>query len=178
MPSSATDDTKKNTPLACHHLTNSTRLPSRHTSPNNEKIKKPKLTNTGLSRINQIFICICFHLPWICLLRPLSVPRTLPHPLQIRFQRWHTPRGEKPGEQLGFRGETQEGGPVTATTDCQSWAFPQHLFSNSIWYRSTKSKLTVLKNRLLSVSFSNFSRNTKSCSVTMVEMAISLPICI
>lgn len=30
------------------------------------------------------------HLPLICLLRPLSVPRTLPHPLQIRFQTTHT----------------------------------------------------------------------------------------
>lgn len=82
-----------------HQVSESEQFPTR-------KIKKPKLTNTGLSRIIHIFICMYLHLPSICLLRPLSVPRTLPHPLQIRFQRRHTPRGEKPREQWGFRAET------------------------------------------------------------------------
>ena len=120
---------------ALHQLSESEQIPTM-------KIKKPKLTNTGLSRIIHIFfICMYLHLPSICLLRPLSVPRTLPHPLQIRFQRRHTPRGEKPRKQLGFRAETQAGRPVTVSSDCQSWAFPQHLSSGTIWYRSTKSKL-------------------------------------
>lgn len=70
------------------------------------KIKKPKLTNTSLPWIIHIFIWMYLHLPSICLLRPISDPRTLPHPLQIRFQRRHTPGGEKPREQWGFRTET------------------------------------------------------------------------
>lgn len=78
-----------NTPLACHHLKTLHQASEQFPT---IKIKKRKLTNTGLSRIIHIFICMYLHLPSICLLRPLSVPRTLPHPLQIRFQRRHTPR--------------------------------------------------------------------------------------
>lgn len=121
------------------------------------------------------------HLPSICLLRPLSVPRTLPHPLQIRFQRRHTPRGEKPREQWGFRADTQVGWPVTASSDCHSVAFPQHLRSSTIWYRSTKSKLVSLLGGKsvtpLSTSLLEFSRSTRSnrLRTTTVEMAMGPP---
>lgn len=75
------------------------------------------------------------NLPLIFLLRPLSVPRTLPHPLQIRFQTTHT-KGEKPREQFGFRADTQPGGDSELGLLVRSLsAAPQY------WYRSTRSKL-------------------------------------
>lgn len=77
------------------------------------------------------------HLPLTCLPRPLSVPRTLPHPLQIRSQTTHT-KGEKPRKQLGFRAETN--GTVTLSSSVSPEPSPapqQHKF----WYRSTRSKL-------------------------------------
>lgn len=85
------------------------------------------------------------HLPSICLLRPLSVPRTLPHPLQIRFQTTHT-RGEKPRKQWGFRADKRL---VTVSSACYSRASPP---APQFWYRSTKDKLLLILKWLLSLS--------------------------
>lgn len=86
------------------------------------------------------------HLPLIFLLRPLSVPRTLPHPLQIRFQRRHTPRGEKPRDNWGLeqKQDGRPGCPWAQTADRE----PSHSTTN--WYRSTKGKLVFMKKRLAS----------------------------
>lgn len=127
------------------------------------------------------FICMYLHLPSICLLRPLSVPRTLPHPLQIRFQRRHTPRGEKPREQWGFRAETSRVAgdselrlPVLSLPPAPQ---QQHnmvqVYKKQAWVFYEKKK-----NRLLSMSLLEFSRSTKSnrLRTTTVEMTTSLPI--
>lgn len=83
----------------------------------------------------QTQVCL-LHLPLICLLHPLSVPRTLPHPLQIRFQTTHT-KGEKPREQWGFRADTQAVGDRELGLLLQS--LPRSTSIAQFWYRSTKS---------------------------------------
>lgn len=108
------------------------------------------------------------HLPLIFLLRPLSVPRTLPHPLQIRFQRRHTPRGEKPRDNWGLEQKQvgRPGCPWAQTADRE----PSHSTTN--WYRSTKGKLVFMKKDwLLRLSLLNvsWSRENDGLRTTTVE---------
>lgn len=135
-----TDDTTQNTPPA-RYLKNSTGFLFLNNSQHYNYRNQGWQTHVCLGLI-MYFDCMYLHLPLICLLRPLSVPRTLPHPLQIRFQRRHTPRGEKPREQWGFREETRRDADDTALWLLESWAVPQHL-SSTIWYRSTKTSLDL-----------------------------------
>lgn len=80
------------------------------TIPHNESKSGNPSWQTQLHLVHfMVFMCVFLHLPSICLLRPLSVPRTLPHPLQIRFQRRHTPR-ERSRENNGGLEQTHKRG--------------------------------------------------------------------
>lgn len=113
----------ENTRRACHRVPRSTELESEQFPTIDFFFLPSWQTYVCLGLF--IFICMYLHLPLIFLLRPLSVPRTLPHPLQIRFQRRHTPRGEKPRDNWGLE-QQQVGRPVSISSDRRSWAFPQH----------------------------------------------------
>lgn len=109
--------------------------PRRHFQLSKPKSEQPILKGEVIRKLKRTKGGSLLHLPLICLLRPLSVPRTLPHPLQIRFQTTHT-KGEKPRKQWGFREDTQPGGDSELGLLVQSLS-PAPQF----WYRSTRSKL-------------------------------------
>lgn len=119
------------------------------------------------------------HLPSICLQRPLSVPRTLPHPLQIRFQRRHTPRGEKPREQWGFRAETRTTAGDNEPRLLVMSLLPAPQQQNMV--QVYKKQAWLLKEKITScLSLLEFNQYTKSnrLGTPTVERASSLPISI